>query len=117
MDQQIQLRYRRKNWSSMMLWNCHHPANKELTLELINSVPGRDLHGFCWLEDHQIGAVPATWNWLEGSSDPAMDPNVVHYTRGGPWFEDWQNVAYADLWRAERDAMYLAQDASNRQAI
>ena len=105
MDHQVQLRYDRKNWSSMMLWNCRHPAHRRVTVELLNTLPGRDLHRFCWLEDEVIGAVPATWNWLEGTSDPAIDPSVVHYTRGGPWFADWHDVAHADLWIAEREAM------------
>lgn len=109
MDSQAQLRYHRKNWSSMMLWNCRHPSNNALTVELVNSVPGRDLHRFCWLEDHEIGEVPATWNWLEGTSDPAIDPKVIHYTRGGPWFDEWRDVMHADLWLAERDAMLAAR--------
>lgn len=109
MDSQAQLRYHRKNWSSMMLWNCRHPSNEALTVDLVNSIPGRDLHRFCWLQDDEIGEVPASWNWLEGTSDPAIDPKVVHYTRGGPWFEEWQGVAYADLWLAEREAMLASQ--------
>ncbi len=100
MDNQAQLLYARKNWSSLMLWNCRHPSNKKLTLELINSVPGRDLHRFCWLKDEEIGALPLGWNWLEGHSDPAISPHAVHYTRGGPWFEHMKDVAYADEWRA-----------------
>jgi len=112
MDNQVQLRYQRKNWSSMMLWNKNHPANKKLTVELINTVPGRDLHRFCWLEDHEIGELPTAWNWLEGTSDPSIDPKVVHYTRGGPWFANWQDVAHADLWLKERDAMLEQRLAS-----
>lgn len=104
MDGQLQLLYARKNWSSMMVWNCHHPAHEKLTIEVLNSVPGRDLHRFFWLEDDEIGALPATYNWLEGTSDPSIDPKVIHYTRGGPWFDDWQDVAYAQEWLDERDA-------------
>jgi hypothetical protein len=33
-----------------MVFNCDHPANRALTLDLINTVPGRDLHRFCWLD-------------------------------------------------------------------
>lgn len=102
MDAQMQTRYARKNWSSMMLFNTRHPANAALDETLINTVPGRELHRFCWLEDDEIGALPTTWNWLEGTSDPAIDPNVVHYTRGGPWFEAWRDVRHADLWLAEK---------------
>jgi lipopolysaccharide biosynthesis glycosyltransferase len=29
--------YPRKNWSSLILWNCGHPANKKLNLNIVNS--------------------------------------------------------------------------------
>jgi hypothetical protein len=29
---------------------------------------------------------------------------VVHFTRGGPWFAEWQDVDYGELWLAERRA-------------
>lgn len=112
MDGQIQTRFARKNWSSMTLFNTRHPAHAGLTEALINEVPGRDLHRFCWLDDALIGALPPTWNWLEGTSDPAIDPKVVHYTRGGPWFDEWRHVAHADLWLAER-AHWKAARASS----
>jgi len=105
MDGQMQLLYARKNWSSMMMFNTHHPAHKRLTVEMLNSVPGRDLHRFCWLQDDEIGGVPTEFNWLEGSSDASINPKVIHYTRGGPWFDDWQDVDYAQEWLDERDAL------------
>jgi len=114
MDGQAQLLYARKNWSSMILWNRRHPANARLTVEMVNGVPGRDLHRFCWLEDEEIGDLPPTWNWLEGHSDPSIDPKVIHYTRGGPWFDDWQDVAHADLWLAERDLMRASEARHER---
>jgi lipopolysaccharide biosynthesis glycosyltransferase len=103
MDGAPQSVYPRKNWSSLMLFNCAHPANKALTPEVVNQQSGAFLHRLQWLDDALIGAVPLTWNWLEGWNDPPSQgtPKVVHYTRGGPWFENWQNVAYADLWRQE----------------
>ena len=30
-------------------------------------------------------------------------PYAVHYTRGGPWFSEWQDVEFAKEWLAERD--------------
>ena len=35
-------------------------------------------------------------------------PAAVHYTRGGPWFDDWKDVDYADLWLKE-EALYHAE--------
>lgn len=107
MDGAVQTRYRRKNWSSLVLYNCGHPANAVLTAELANSASGAFLHQFQWLSDDLMGALPETWNWLEGWSAPPPDgpPKVVHYTRGGPWFPQWREVTYGALWEAERDAL------------
>ncbi|WP_246737627.1 glycosyltransferase [Nordella sp. HKS 07] len=102
MDGQIQLLYARKNWSSMMLFNLKHPANNKLSVDLLNGVPGRDLHRFCWLEDNQIKGVSSDWNWLEGTY-PRMEPppRAVHFTRGGPWMAGWEHVEFGDLWLKE----------------
>jgi lipopolysaccharide biosynthesis glycosyltransferase len=99
MDGQLQVPYPRKNWSSVMLFNCAHPANAALTPQLLNSVPGRDLHRFCWLEDDQIGALDPAWNWLVGHSDPAIAPKIVHFTDGFPLMPGYESQAYADEWR------------------
>lgn len=101
MDGKVQTVYPRKNWSSCMLFNCAHPSVRKLTPELINAQSGAYLHRMQWAEDHEIGALPESWNWLEGWSAPPEKgyPNAVHYTNGGPWFKDWQDVAYADIWR------------------
>jgi len=101
MDGQLQTRYARKNWSSVMAFNCDHPANRALTVDLVNSVPGRDLHSFCWLEDKHIGELDTTWNFLVGHSDPAIDPNIVHFTDGIPSMPGYEDCAYADEWVAE----------------
>ena len=68
---------------------------------------GRRAGGPQWLDDAVIGAVPETWNWLEGWSRRPDDghPNVVHFTRGGPWFENWMDVEFAELWLAEERAL------------
>lgn len=101
MDGQAQLRYARKNWSSFMIFNVEHRANRRLTLEMINSVPGRDLHRFCWLEDDEIGEIGAEWNWLVGHSDPAIEPKVVHFTDGIPSMPGYEDQPFADEWRGE----------------
>jgi lipopolysaccharide biosynthesis glycosyltransferase len=101
MDGQAQTRYARKNWSSVILWNVEHPANAALTMELVNTVPGRDLHRFCWLEDDLIGELHPKWNWLVGHSDPEVDPAIVHFTDGIPTMHGYEDCEYADEWRAE----------------
>lgn len=102
MDGQVQLLYARKNWSSFVLFNCDHVANKALTLDVINNTPGRDLHRFFWLADCDIGALDPKWNFLVGHSEPSIDPVVVHFTSGTPDMPGYENVPYADEWRAEQ---------------
>jgi hypothetical protein len=97
MDGQLQLNYRRKNWSSLVLWNCGHPAHQPL-MGWINTRPGRNLHAFEWLEDSLIGSLPAAWNWLEGHSDASIDPKAVHFTRGTPEMEGYRDIPHAQEW-------------------
>jgi hypothetical protein len=96
MDGQVQSKYARKNWSSFVLFNCDHAANKALTPELIDTIPGRDLHRFCWLAEDEIGALDSTWNWLVGYSEP----KVVHFTNGTPDMQGYEGAAFADEWRS-----------------
>lgn len=98
MDGQPQVPYRRKNWSSVMLFNCDHPANLRLTLEHVNAVPGRDLHAFDWLLDHEIGELDPGWNWLVNVMPRPDSPKLAHYTLGGPWLPGWQGAEHDDLW-------------------
>lgn len=103
MDGAVQTIYPRKNWSSLMLFNCDHPAVKTLTPEVVNSATGAYLHRLQWARDDEIGSLPVDWNWLEGwnTKPDSGIPKAIHFTRGGPWFDQWRNVDYADLWLAE----------------
>ena len=101
MDGQIQTKYPRKNWSSVMLFNCDHPSNQRLTLKMINSLPGRNLHAFCWLEDEEIGELPAQWNWLVGVQGKPLNPKIAHFTLGGPWLHNWESREHDEIWDAE----------------
>lgn len=105
MDGKQQSTYPRKNWSSFMLFNCEHPDVQALTPDVVNSATPSFLHRFEWIrDDHDIGALEMEWNFLEGEYPmPAKLPRVIHYTNGGPWFEQWQDCNYADLWLRERD--------------
>jgi lipopolysaccharide biosynthesis glycosyltransferase len=102
MDGQIQTRYARKNWSSVMAVNCDHPANRALTVEMINTVPGRDLHAFCWLEDGDIGELGPEWNYLVGVTTAKVEPQIAHFTLGVPDMTGWEDQPYAEEWRGER---------------
>lgn len=97
-----QTAYPRKNWSSVMLWNCDHPANRRLSLDDINHRPGRDLHAFYWLADAEIGYLPPFCNWLVGEQPMPSRPVVAHFTNGGPWLPGWQEADHDDIWHRAR---------------
>lgn len=99
MDGQIQTAYARKNWSSFVAFNCEHHSNSVLTPAFVNSMTGRDLHRFCWLEDEEIGELGPEWNWLVGHSDPDVMPKVVHFTDGVPSMLGYEDVPFAEEWR------------------
>lgn len=101
MDNQSQTAYHRKNWSSLMVFNCDHPSNKKLTVEMINSLPGRDLHRFCWLEDDEIGELGVEWNWLVRHSPETVDPKIVHFTDGLPFMPGYENDGFSGEWRTQ----------------
>ena len=115
MDGQKQTIYPRKNWSSFILFNCDHPSNKKLTVDTVNSESGAYLHQFKWLKDDEIGALDERWNWLEGwtSKHNNKKPYAVHFTRGGPWFDEWQDVEFAKEWLTFRDE-YLNQKFNSK---
>ena len=100
MDGQKQLIYPRKNWSSMVLWNCSHPSNKSLNLELVNKETGKFLHRFGWLKDSEIGPINHEWNWLVNWYNEPKDgsPKAIHFTEGGPWFKNNKKSQYDKLW-------------------
>jgi lipopolysaccharide biosynthesis glycosyltransferase len=100
MDGREQLSYFRKNWSSFVLWNCGHPANAYVTPERVSMIKGTDLHSFKWLADDLIGELPWGYNYISGVS-PRVEPQVIHYTDGGPWFPEMPDVPYGDRWLEE----------------
>jgi hypothetical protein len=97
--------YERKNWSSLILWNCEHDANMCLTQKFVEAQSGRFLHRFSWLEDGLIRGLPLEWNWLDeyGWNDSAK---LVHYTNGIPGFSHYANAPHSEEWRA---ALRLSQ--------
>jgi lipopolysaccharide biosynthesis glycosyltransferase len=104
MDGQKQLAYPRKNWSSMILWNCGHPNNQKLTTGLVNKETGQFLHRFSWLKDDMIGELNCQYNWLVNHYHEPKDgkPKLIHYTEGGPWFENYQHCEYGYHWERMR---------------
>jgi hypothetical protein len=105
-----QTKYEKKNWSSAILFN--NARCRALTPDYVNSATGLELHQFKWLAgDHMIGEIPHRWNHLVDYDPnvPASEVSNLHYTIGGPYFEQFRDCGYADLWRAERDRMLACQ--------
>lgn len=101
---QVQTKYEKKNWSSVMLFNCD--KCKALTPEYVNTATGLQLHQFKWLEsDDLIGEIPKEWNYLEGYYPKSPDAHVVHYTDGGPYFHEYATCDYAAEWFLEKELM------------
>src|SRR5690606_26662409 len=99
MDGQAQVSYPRKNYSSVILFNCGHESVKKLTPELVNKESGAYLHRFEWLQDENIGELPIEWNYLVGEYPYVENiASAYHYTLGGPWFKGYENCDYSDLW-------------------
>ena len=94
--------YPRKNWSSVILWNCGHTANKVVTPEFIETATGAQLHRFTWLADELVGELPTVWNWLPDEFGANQDATLLHYTLGTPSFHDFATTPMGDEWHRER---------------
>ena len=94
--------YPRKNWSSVILWNCEHPANSVVTPEFIQTATGAQVHRFTWLDDNLIGELPIEWNWLPDEFGANQEAKLLHYTLGTPSFHDFATTPMGDEWHRER---------------
>jgi hypothetical protein len=99
---QVQTRYARKNWSSLMLFNNERCG--ALSADYVNSASGLELHRFAWTEDSLIGELPLEWNWLVTEYPHNAGAKIVHYTLGGPYFDEYRDCDYAAEWFAEFSA-------------
>jgi hypothetical protein len=100
---QVQTRYTRKNWSSLMLFN--NERCRSLTADYVNTATGLELHRFAWIDERSIGELALEWNWLVGEYDYNPGARIVHFTIGGPYFPAYRDCDYAAEWFAERDSM------------
>jgi hypothetical protein len=111
----VQYKYPRKNWSSVVLWNCEHFKNRTVTPNFVNTASGLDLHRFTWLDDNEIGELDIKWNWHEGEYDNLQkDVKNVHWTKGGPYFSEYKNINFADEWLNEMKLMINCNQKENK---
>ena len=93
--------YPRKNWSSVILWNCAHDSNRLLTPKYIEKNTGAHLHIFSWLQDTELGELPVEWNWLPDEFGANPGAKLLHYTLGTPCFDEFSKGSQTDLWHQE----------------
>lgn len=94
--------YPRKNWSSVILWNCGSPRNRQLTPEFVQASTGAFLHRFSWLPDSGIGELPREWNWLPDELGRNDQAHLLHYTLGTPCFHEFADTPQNEEWHRER---------------
>ena len=94
--------YPRKNWSSVILWNCNSFPNRQLTPEFVQTSSGSFLHRFAWLDDSRIGELPPEWNWLPDEYGPNLNAKLLHYTLGAPCFQEFADTPQGNEWHRER---------------
>jgi hypothetical protein len=94
--------YPRKNWSSVILWNCGSFPNRKLTPDFVQQSAGSFLHRFSWIDDERIGELPKEWNWLPDEYGPNPDAKLLHYTLGTPCFHEFADTPQGNEWHRER---------------
>lgn len=94
--------YPRKNWSSVIVWDCQTYPNKQLTPEFVQKQPGSFLHRFSWIDNDRIQSLDPVWNWLPDEFGPNPDAKLLHYTLGTPCFHEFADTPQAEEWHRER---------------
>ena len=90
--------YPRKQWSSVVLWNCAHYANRGLRPETVSKAETSYLHRFGWIDDDRLGSLPLTWGWLAEEYGENDNAKLIHYTCGVPAMKAYENCDHADEW-------------------
>ena len=93
--------YPRKNWSSVIIWNCNSQVNRTLTPEYIMNSKGSHLHRFEWIDNERIGGLPIEWNWLPDELGENENAKLLHYTLGAPCFNEFKNTEMNSYWHIE----------------
>ncbi len=88
--------YPKKCWSSLMLFDCGKLKN--LTKEYLDKATAADLHQFAWVDDGDIGSIPLKYNHLVGYYKKHKYIKAIHYTQGGPWFENYKEGELSEEW-------------------
>lgn len=105
----VQTVYEKKNWSSVMMFNCAHYDCRRLTKEYVETASGLELHQFKWTD--KIGSIDPAWNYLVGEGQEVDSPKLIHYTNGSPCFNEYRTCDYASEWfKAKARALHCSQE-------
>jgi len=105
--------YPRKNWSSVILWNCGFFPNRILTPDFVATAEGAFLHRFSWLKDSEIGDLSPGWNRLVLEQDISPADRLLHYTIGIPGFAKYADCDGAGDWWATYRRMMAPMDLAD----
>lgn len=105
MDGKKNVDYPMKNWSSVMLFDCDHPANKRLTVNVVNQQTGLWLHRLQWASPVDIEGLSPGWNWLVDLQPRPQNLGIAHMTLGGPWLRGWSGGSFDAEWLAQKGTM------------
>jgi len=106
--------YPRKNWSSVILWNCNAIRNRQLDPEFVQKSTGAFLHRFSWIDNSRLGELPPEWNWLPDEYGPNPDAKLLHYTLGTPCFDEFKHTPMNEHWHAERTLTEYCQQRNDQ---
>lgn len=95
--------YPRKNWASVMLFNCAHPVWHDMTPGRLATIPIGDLLDLRFVGE-DVGLLHPKWNRLVDEGQPTSG-NVLHWTAGIPEFPAYADTPAADVWQAEKSEL------------
>jgi hypothetical protein len=98
---QVNEDYPRKNWSSVMVFDCGNYAWRKLTPEYVDKATASHLHRFEFLKEDRIGELPKEWNWLVSEYPYSQEAKLAHFTIGLPCWPAYKNADYSEEWRQE----------------
>lgn len=110
----VQTKYEKKNWSSVMLFNNEKCFG--LTPDYVNTATGLQLHQFKWLDnDDLIGEIPQSWNHLVGYNTPNPNASLIHFTEGGPYFNEYADCEHHETWQKAYEQMHRVDQRTQTQ--
>lgn len=100
----VQEAYPKKNWSSFVVWNCASKSARHLTLEYVLEASPKQLHRFEHIPEEKIYDLGIDYNFLVEEYDSQdKKPKVIHWTNGGPYFNDFKDADFAEEWLLEME--------------